>query len=344
MTGPMRKLAVVVVLLVGVGLSRNALADKPAESTATAKKPADSTAAKKPVSAGILGRLETPKQPTLKFGTPTVRGPLDKKAVTAAVKREKSKLLACYRASLEKNDKLGGTATIMFSIGADGKVTVGKATGLDEAARACITAAFAKLQFAVANADQGTKVSYPLTFKAEQQVFSSLTGTGKVSGFDDKATYDGLHGDIPEGGTYGGLGTRGTGSGYGVGGMRGRVRSQTVGIGQPTATGELDKAIIRRYIKRNINKIRYCYERELVTKKTLEGTVTATFTIGIDGRVRSSTASGMGDKKVESCVATAIAGIEFPQPKRGEVVVKYPFTFRQAPDAAKPPAADAAKK
>lgn len=136
----------------------------------------------------------------------------------------------------------------------------------------------------------------------------------------------------------------GTGSGYGVGGMRGRMSSQTVGVGQPTATGELDKAIIRRYIKRNINKIRYCYERELVTKKTLEGTVTATFTIGIDGRVRSSTASGMGDKKVESCVATAIAGIEFPQPKRGEVVVKYPFTFRQAPDAAKPPAADAAKK
>ena len=383
MTGPMRKLPVVVVLLVGVGLSRATLAEKPAESTSAAKKPAESAstakqpaastaAAKKRASAGILGRLANQKQPTLRFGTPTVRGALDKKAVAKVVKRSTRELLACYRASLEKNDTLSGTATIAFSIGADGKVSVGKATGLDEAARTCITAAFAKLEFGVANADQGTKVSYPLIFKAESQAFASLTGTGDISsGFDDTNALGGLTGgDIGEGSTYGGLGLRGTGpggggtgygtiglgnygtighgsgtgSGYGVGsgrgGMRGRSGgSQPVRVGQPSATGELDKAIIRRYIKRNINKVRYCYERELVTKKTLQGTVTASFTIGVDGRVRSSTATGMGNKNVESCVASVIARIAFPQPKRGEVIVKYPFTFRS-----EPPAAGAAKK
>ena len=62
-------------------------------------------------------------------------------------------------------------------------------------------------------------------------------------------------------GRYGTIGHgSGTGSGYGVGGGRGGMRGRTsavptVSIGQPNAQGDLDKAIIRRYIKRNIQKI-----------------------------------------------------------------------------------------
>ena len=134
--------------------------------------------------------------------------------------------------------------------------------------------------------------------------FASLTGTGDVSsGFDDSNIYGGLLGNEagemnggfgfgrsgfgPGGGGtgWGTIGTgrygtighgSGTGSGYGVGGGRGGMRGRTsavptVSIGQPNAQGDLDKAIIRRYIKRNIQKITYCYEKQLLAKPGLVG-------------------------------------------------------------------------
>jgi len=193
--------------------------------------------------------------------------------------------------------------------------------------------------------------------------FASLTGTGDISsGFDDTNIYGGLLGNEagemnggfgygrsgfgPGGGGtgWGTIGTgrygtighgSGTGSGYGVGGGRGGMRGRvaavpTVSIGQPNANGDLDKAIIRRYIKRNIQKITYCYEKQLLAKPGLAGTVQTQFFITPNGNVASSTGSGV-DPEVSSCVASVISGIEFPKPKGGGgVQVNYPFTFRPA--------------
>ncbi|MBP6627940.1 MAG: AgmX/PglI C-terminal domain-containing protein [Kofleriaceae bacterium] len=191
--------------------------------------------------------------------------------------------------------------------------------------------------------------------------FASLTGTGDVSsGFDDANVYGGLLGN-EAGEMYGGFGFgrsgfgpggggtgwgtigtgrygtighgSGTGSGYGVGGGRGGMRGRSssvpqVRIGQPTAVGDLDKAIIRRYIKRNEQKIAYCYEKQLIAKPGLQGTVTTQFFITPNGNVASSTASGV-DGEVSSCVAGVIKNIEFPKPKGGGgVQVNYPFNFR----------------
>ncbi|HEY4242634.1 MAG TPA: AgmX/PglI C-terminal domain-containing protein [Kofleriaceae bacterium] len=193
--------------------------------------------------------------------------------------------------------------------------------------------------------------------------FASLTGTGDISsGFDDSNIYGGLLGNEagemnggfgygrsgfgPGGGGtgWGTIGTgrygtighgSGTGTGYGVGGGRGGMRGRvsavpTVSIGQPNAQGDLDKAIIRRYIKRNIQKIQYCYEKELLAKPGLAGTVSTQFFITPNGTVASSTGTGV-DPSVASCVADVIHGIEFPKPKGGGgVQVNYPFTFRPA--------------
>ena len=111
--------------------------------------------------------------------------------------------------------------------------------------------------------------------------------------------------------------------------MRGRTAAvPTVSIGQPNAQGDLDKAIIRRYIKRNVQKIQYCYEKELLAKPTLAGTVQAQFFITPNGTVASSTGNGV-DPEVASCVAAVIKNIEFPKPKGGGgVQVNYPFIFR----------------
>jgi hypothetical protein len=102
-------------------------------------------------------------------------------------------------------------------------------------------------------------------------------------------------------------------------------------VGQPNANGDLDKAIIRRYVKRDLNKIQYCYEKMLLAKPGLKGTVTVQFFIAPTGKVESAKATGVDDA-VSSCVAEAIKAIEFPKPKGGGgVQVNYPFTFRPAP-------------
>jgi hypothetical protein len=120
-------------------------------------------------------------------------------------------------------------------------------------------------------------------------------------------------------------GTIGHGSGRGVAG--GHVPRVTAG--QPNAQGDLDKVIIRRYVKRSLQKVQDCYEQQLVAKPGLAGTISAQFFITPDGSVASSVATGV-DPEVASCVAGVIRDIEFPKPKDGGAVhVNFPFTFRQ---------------
>jgi len=144
--------------------------------------------------------------------------------------------------------------------------------------------------------------------------FVSLTGTGDISsGFDDTNIYSGLLGQ---------------GSGVGVSGIRGpHAAVPTVLIGPATATAGLDKAIIRRYIKRNLQKIQYCYEKELLQAPGIAGKVTVQFRIEPTGKVSSSTGNGLA--VVDACVADVILAIEFPKPQgSGAVDVTYPFEFR----------------
>jgi hypothetical protein len=194
--------------------------------------------------------------------------------------------------------------------------------------------------------------------------FASITGAADFSsGLDDRDVYGGLLGnEVGEmaggwgygisgvgpggGGTgWGTIGTgnygtighgSGTGSGYGSGsgkgGMRGRKASPPqVRIGNVSATGDLDKNIIRRYIRRKLPRIRHCYEKELLVKPALSGTVVTQFQISPAGSVQGANAKGIGNGNVESCVAAAIKSIQFPKPKGGGYVnVRYPFTFQPA--------------
>jgi len=182
--------------------------------------------------------------------------------------------------------------------------------------------------------------------------FASLTGTGDLSsGFDDPAVYGGLIGNAT-GDTTGGLGAGsgsatgtqpvgigrygtlghgvGTGSGYGVGGGGGHAPHRAVpavSLGVPTIGPGLNKAIVRRYVKRNIQRIQYCYEKELLAKPGLAGEVVAVFTIGSKGLVTTATATGIPG--VDACIASVIGAIEFPTPSGATALqVKYPFVFK----------------
>jgi hypothetical protein len=98
--------------------------------------------------------------------------------------------------------------------------------------------------------------------------------------------------------------------------------------GTCTVAPELDAATIRRYVHRNLNKIKYCYEKELLAAPGLEGTVTANFTLDGNGHVVDSRASGVSPA-VSTCVAGVLANISFPRvAEPGIYPIKYPFTFR----------------
>jgi len=256
-------------------------------------------------------------------------------------------------------DESGGTGTAMaLDEGKMGKKDSDRATGQYKMKNNNLDPQLARSQALEAAKTAGILGSSALT---QGGAFASLTGTGDISsGFDDSDIYGGLLGNEagemqggfgfgrsgfgPGGGGtgWGTIGTgrygtighgSGTGSGYGVGGGRGGMRGRSasvpqVRIGQPSAVGDLDKAIIRRYIKRNIAKITYCYEKQLLAKPGLQGTVSTQFFISPNGTVASANASGV-DATVASCVAGVLKSIEFPKPKGGGgVQVNYPFTFR----------------
>ncbi|MCP4809895.1 MAG: AgmX/PglI C-terminal domain-containing protein [Proteobacteria bacterium] len=134
----------------------------------------------------------------------------------------------------------------------------------------------------------------------------------------------------------GGLGTKGRGSGasgYGSGGGNFGAKGEG-GIGRiggdPIILGALDKSLIDAVIKRNMNQIRYCYQRELTKNPNLGGKIVVKFVIAKDGTVSSASkkASTMGSPAVEQCINGRFMRFQFPEPKGGGIViVSYPFIF-----------------
>lgn len=158
-----------------------------------------------------------------------------------------------------------------------------------------------------------------------------LRGTGRGGGGTGEGTI-GL-GNLNTIG-HGGGGGSGSGYGRGAGGLRGRRASvPTIRTGTAAVQGSLSKEVIRRYIRRHINQIRYCYEQQLARRPDLAGRVSVRFVITPSGAVSSSSVAGstLGEPTAEACVARAVQRIAFPQPEGGGVViVTYPFMFQSA--------------
>ncbi len=174
------------------------------------------------------------------------------------------------------------------------------------------------------NADTMSGIGGLLGAKGTQRGSGGLGGRG--SGLGGGGTADGL----------GGMGTKGRGSGasgYGSGGgnfgSKGEGGIGSIG-GEPIILGALDKSLIDAVIKRNMNQIRYCYQRELTKNPALGGKITVKFVIAKDGTVSSATtkSSTMNSPAVEGCINGRFLRFQFPEPKGGGIViVSYPFIF-----------------
>ena len=99
-------------------------------------------------------------------------------------------------------------------------------------------------------------------------------------------------------------------------------------FGQPTAQGDLDKALIRRAIKAHQVDMLRCFTTARATNATLAGTVIVQFFVTPSGNVAQATGSGVSPE-LATCMENVVKAIEFPPPKGGGgCQVSYPFTFR----------------
>jgi len=153
-----------------------------------------------------------------------------------------------------------------------------------------------------------------------------LRGTGRGGGGTGEGTI-GL-GNLNTIG-HGGGGGSGSGYGRGAGGLGGRRGSAPqIRSGAAMVKGSLSKEVIRRIVQRNINQVRFCYERELAKRPDLAGRVSIKFIISGTGAVQMAVVeeSTVGNAAVENCIAQAVRRWTFPQPEGGGiVVVTYPF-------------------
>jgi hypothetical protein len=153
-----------------------------------------------------------------------------------------------------------------------------------------------------------------------------------------------LGGDVTTGGLDGlGVGTGGSGGGsvglgnLGVGGGR---TAPAVRFGPVTATGGLPPEVVRRILRQNAGRFRFCYETALRANPSAKGgKVVTKLTIGKEGAVTVATNADESDADpaVSACVTSAVARLTFPAPEGGQVVTATQTLFFDAPDASAPP-------
>ena len=121
----------------------------------------------------------------------------------------------------------------------------------------------------------------------------------------------------------------GGGGGGGYGGARADVPGSEVRLDEVKVRGPLSREIVRRLLRRNVNQVRYCYERERQRYPALAGKVTVGFAIKIDGTVGESAvkASTVGNKELESCIAAGPRRGQFPKPS-AVVTVECTYSMR----------------
>lgn len=107
------------------------------------------------------------------------------------------------------------------------------------------------------------------------------------------------------------------------------VRPPTLKDVSTTTAGPLPKEVVRRIVRANFNKIRFCYDKALKSNPAVAGKLVMKFTVDTAGKTKDVTVADgtISDPDMRSCVTGAFAAMSFPTPDGGEVVVTYPIEF-----------------
>ena len=112
----------------------------------------------------------------------------------------------------------------------------------------------------------------------------------------------------------------------------GKEKAVSVGLttGDPDADGGLTKEQISRVVSAHKAALKYCYEKELQRKPSLQGKIDLFWVIRTSGEVERVKIAGstMGDAEVESCMQRQVKNWQFPKATAPTIVQRFPFLFR----------------
>lgn len=94
----------------------------------------------------------------------------------------------------------------------------------------------------------------------------------------------------------------------------------------PPKEGTIDEAELVRVLTSRARQLHDCYQPHAELDPSATGRIVVTFTIGLDGRASSLSATGMTDV-ISGCVLSVIRTTVFPRPVGGPVPVTYPISF-----------------
>lgn len=259
----------------------------------------------------------------------SAKGAVDGETAKKVILMAKEHFEACTTKA-EKSEvvRYNKTMQLSFGISRKGITSAVKLKGAEAGLAKCIVGIVRNLQFQ--DGKSKTKVTASLSFENPHFGYGGLglRGVGPGGGGTGTGTI-GL-------GSYGAIG-HGSGTGQGgyghSAGFRGngakppQVRAGNVMVG----VGAMDKNVIRRVIRQQLPRVRFCYERQLQARPTLSGKVVAQFEISPEGATTNVDVKGL-DPSVSMCIAHALRTVRFPKPRGGGVVkVSYPFVFTPSP-------------
>jgi len=175
--------------------------------------------------------------------------------------------------------------------------------------------------------------------KTEGTYLSSLSSQGSAEGRRIE-TRSARRISADEDTSYGGDG-RAAGSGQ----VRGKVAASALGSGEGSGvalgtslggggldvsgSGEVAEIDIEKALEKSLARFQYCYEKVLLSDASLAGTILMEWTIDGSGRGSSVKVvrSQLNSNPLHNCLSSELSRVQFPSPKGGAVIVKYPFAF-----------------
>ena len=99
--------------------------------------------------------------------------------------------------------------------------------------------------------------------------------------------------------------------------------------GRPSVGNYCKQADILRVVNSRQRAITYCYEKQLARNPELNGKVTLSWNIGLDGKVMKVWVAGSSLKngQVESCMTRSVKRWKFTKPDGGICQIRFPFVF-----------------
>jgi hypothetical protein len=93
--------------------------------------------------------------------------------------------------------------------------------------------------------------------------------------------------------------------------------------------GSIPQSLIEKILAKHLDKLRYCYEKALLSDAGIGGNVLLQWTIVSSGEARNirTLRSAISNTQMQGCINREISKIPFPKPSGGEVIVKFPFNF-----------------